>query len=138
MLSGESYYGKIFIDATYEGDLMARAGVDCTFGRESCAEFGEEAAGVRFDKIPRQARTIDASGALLPGISGWRDDLTECDAHPGVICYNFRVTVTSDPKYRVPMPKPENYDRLRYRLLANWLTDRSAASSPPSAASSGR
>jgi hypothetical protein len=46
---------KVFIDAGYEGDLMARAGVKYAVGRESKAEYGEEAAGIRFDKTPRQA-----------------------------------------------------------------------------------
>ena len=57
---------KVFIDASYEGDLMTRAGVPSTFGRESRTEFNEEAAGVRFDRIPSKAATIDSTGKLLP------------------------------------------------------------------------
>jgi hypothetical protein len=60
---------KVFIDGSSEGDLMARTGVEYAVGRESKVVFGEDAAGIRFDKTPRKARTVDASGKLLPGIS---------------------------------------------------------------------
>jgi len=110
-----------FVDAGYEGDLMARSGVAYTFGRESKAEYGEEAAGIRFDKKARSAATVDSNGKLLPGISAWAKDLKEGDAHPGVMNYNFRLTFAKDPAYRVPIPAPAHYDRGRYRLLENWL-----------------
>ncbi len=123
---GSEVRAKVFVDAGYEGDLMARAGVDCTFGRESRAEYGEEAAGVRFDKKVRKAATVDASGNLLPGISAWARDLKEGDAHPGTMNYNFRPTFTNVPGLRVPIPEPRHYDRARYRLLENWLREKSS------------
>src|SRR5204862_3499877 len=88
---GSSVAAKVFIDAGYEGDLMARAGVSYAIGRESREEFGEEAAGVRFDKTPRKAATVDENGKLLPGISGWARDLKEGAAHRGVMNYNWRL-----------------------------------------------
>lgn len=118
---GKKVSAKVFIDASYEGDLMAMAGVSYTFGRESKAQYGEEAAGIRFDKKPVNAKTVDENGNLLPGISAHKKDLKEGDAHHGTMNYNFRLTVTMDPEKRVPFPEPEKYERKRYSLLINWL-----------------
>lgn len=117
---------KVFIDAGYEGDLMARAGVKYAVGRESKAEFGEEAAGIRFDKTPRQAATVDEQGKLLPGISAWAKDLKEGEAHRAPMNYNFRLCFAKDPKLQVPIPAPKHYDPKRYRLLENWLKEKAA------------
>lgn len=120
---GTSVRAAVFIDAGYEGDLMARAGVTSVAGRESRAEFGEEAAGVRFDKTPRAARTVDGSGRLLPGISAWARDLKEGEAHRAGMNYNYRLTFAKDPALQVPIPEPRNYDAGRYALLGNWLAE---------------
>jgi hypothetical protein len=127
LTDGSRLEAKVFIDASYEGDLMARAGVDHTVGRESKDEYGEEAAGIRFDKEPRKARTVDEQGNLLPGISGWAKDFREGAAHKAPMNYNFRLTVTRNPALRVAIPAPRNYDAERYALLANWLRDQHAA-----------
>src|SRR4051812_42518025 len=81
LADGSAVSAKVFVDASYEGDLMARAGVSHTWGREGREEFGEEAAGIRFDRTPRRAATVDEAGALLPGISAWAKDLVEGEAH---------------------------------------------------------
>jgi len=130
LTDGTEVAGRFFIDASYEGDLMARAGVSFTVGRESREEFGEEAAGVRLDLIPRTARTVDARGNLRPGISARADDLREGDAHPEPMCYNFRPTVAIDPALRVPIPEPGSYDPERYGLLADFLRSYPADSEP--------
>ncbi len=109
---------------------MARAGLNYAVGRESRAEFGEEAAGIRFDKTPRKARTVDAQGKLLPGISAWAKDLTEGDAHPAPMNYNFRLTVAKDKQFQIPIPAPRKYDVTRYSLLADWLRDQTAQEKP--------
>jgi hypothetical protein len=121
---------KVFVDASYEGDLLARAGVKYAIGRESHAEFGEEAAGIRFDKTPRKARTVDAQGKLLPGISAWAKDLKQGDAHRATMNYNFRLIVAKDSALQVPIPAPGRYDAARYALLANWLRDQTAQKLP--------
>ncbi len=118
---GSRLEAKVFVDASYEGDLMARAGVGYVVGRESKAEFGEEAAGIRFDKTPQQARTVDAEGRLLPGISAWAKDLKEGDAHRAPMNYNLRLTVAKDPQWQVPIPEPAHYDPARYAVLRHWL-----------------
>ncbi len=130
LTDGAKFAAKVFVDASYEGDLMARAGVKYAVGRESKAEFGEEAAGIRFDKTPRRARTVDAQGKLLPGISAWAKDLKEGDAHPAPMNYNFRLTVAKDPKLQVPIPAPKRYEPSRYSLLADWLRDQTAQKKP--------
>ncbi|MBB5034000.1 FAD-dependent oxidoreductase [Prosthecobacter vanneervenii] len=130
LTDGTQLKAKVFIDAGYEGDLMARAGVKYAVGRESKAEFGEEAAGVRFDKTPRQARTVDEAGKLLPGISAWAKDLHEGDAHRAPMNYNFRLTVAKDPKLQVPIPAPRHYGAKRYALLAGWFRDQAQQKKP--------
>ncbi len=130
LTDGTKLTAKVFVDASYEGDLMARAGVKYAVGRESKAEFGEEAAGIRFDKEPRQARTVDANGQLLPGISAWAKDLKEGDAHRAPMNYNFRFTVAKDPALQVPIPEPKHYDASRYALLGGWLRNQTAANKP--------
>lgn len=121
LTDGTTVRADVFVDASYEGDLMARAGVSYAVGRESRDEFGEDLAGIRFDRTPRQARTVDDKGNLLPGISAWAHELEEGAAHRGVMNYNFRLIVTRDPAKRVPIPEPQRYDRRRYALLADWM-----------------
>jgi hypothetical protein len=130
LTDGTELSAKAFVDASYEGDLMARAGVRYAVGREAGAEFGEEAAGIRFDKTPRKARTVGAQGNLLPGISAWAKDLKEGEAHRAPMNYNFRLTVAKDPQLQVPIPSPKNYDASRYALLAGWLRDQAAQKKP--------
>lgn len=123
---GSQVSAKVYVDAGYEGDLMARAGVKYAFGRESRAEFGESKAGISFDP-PRKAVTVDEKGNLLPGISGWAKDYKEGDAHRGVMNYNWRLCLSNDPATRAPIPEPEHYDRARFRLLENWLAEQTRA-----------
>jgi hypothetical protein len=130
LTDGTQLQAKVFIDASYEGDLMARAGVKYAVGRESKAEYDEEAAGIRFDKTPRQARTVDGDGKLLPGISAWAKDLTEGEAHPATMNYNFRLIVAKDPALQAPIPEPKHYDADRYALLAGWFRDQTAQNKP--------
>lgn len=127
LTDGSTVAARVFVDAGYEGDLMARAGVTCTFGRESRSEFGEEAAGVRLDRTPRDAATVDAQGRLLPGISAWARDLQEGQAHRAVMNYNFRLTFAKDPALQAPIPAPEDYRPARFALLENWLRGTAAA-----------
>lgn len=117
---------RVFVDAGYEGDLMARAAVKYTFGREARDDYNEEAAGIRFDKQVRRAQTVDENGHLLPGISAWARDLKEGSAHPAAMNYNFRLCCAQDADKKVPIPAPDNYDRKRYRLLENWLREKAA------------
>ncbi|MCX7887250.1 MAG: FAD-dependent oxidoreductase [Verrucomicrobiae bacterium] len=128
-LSGKTYEGKIFIDATYEGDLMAAAGVDYHVGRESQSHYGEKWAGVQTgvlhhrhhfgvlkEKISPYRIPGDPSSGVLPRIS------TEPPGQYGsadhrVQAYCFRMCLTDHPDNRIPFPKPEGYDPDQYELL---------------------
>ena len=130
LTDGAVLQAEVFVDAGYEGDLMAKAKVSYTFGRESRDEYGEEAAGIRFDKTVRQAATVDEQGKLLPGISAWAKDLKEGAAHRATMNYNFRLTFAKDPALQAPIPAPKHYDRTRYRLLENWLRGKTERAEP--------
>ena len=96
--------GKIFIDATYEGDLAAYAGAEYRLGRESRIEFDEPHAGVIY--MDHQTR------AFLPGTTGVGDQLLPA--------YTYRLCLSSDPDNRVLPGMPPGYDRTRY---LNYLLD---------------
>lgn len=126
-LSGKVFKGEMFIDATYEGDLMAAAGVDYHIGRESNSTYGEKWNGVQFgvfqhghyfrDSISPYVVAGDPSSGLLPEIS----DGPVAENGTGdtkIQAYNFRMCLSKNPDNSVPFPKPENYDPARYELLA--------------------
>ncbi len=133
-LSGKSYRGKMFIDATYVGDLMAAAGVTFTVGREAESKYGEDMAGVRRgDTHPRKhytqgakdhfTRNVDPYGrpghpdsGLLPFIHQV-DGLTNGQGDRRIQAYNYRLCLTRDPKLRIPIEKPDNYRESDHELL---------------------
>ena len=124
---GLTVSARIFIDATYEGDLMAKAGVTYTVGRESNAQYGETLNGVQVrDKhqfeYPVSPYVIedDPASGLLPGISPEPVAPTGTGDHR-VQAYNFRLILTTVPENRIPFPKPEGYDPREYVLLARYL-----------------
>jgi hypothetical protein len=115
--------GKMFIDATYEGDLMAKSGVTYTVGREPNAQYGETFNGVQLMKghqfpdgvDPYQTKGDTGSG-LLWGISehqlepdGTGDDKVQA--------YNFRICLTDNPANRIEITRPEGYDSTMFELL---------------------
>lgn len=120
--NGQTVRGKVFIDATYEGDLMARAGVSYTYGRESREKYGESLAGVRFIDEPIEASPYGDDGKLLPGFTE-RSSFTEGQADQRVMNYNFRLMMSSNPD-RVPFPKPDRYEPDRYVLLKRLLKNK--------------
>jgi len=125
MLSGKTYCGKMFIDATYEGDLMATAGVSYTIGREANSEYGETLNGVatayavhhQFSKpIDPYVQPGNPSSGLLPGVTEGGPG-KEGSADKRIQAYCFRMCLTNVAANRIPLPKPEGYDPLRYELL---------------------
>jgi hypothetical protein len=137
MENGAKYTGNMFIDATYEGDLMAAAGISYRVGRESNREYGETLNGVQANKISATLKWTlsrnaynhnfidsvdpyivkgDLTSGLLPyitegppGVDGEGDDKIQA--------YCFRMTLTDHPDNRIPFKKPGNYDELNYELL---------------------
>lgn len=126
MENGATFTAQIFADATYEGDLMAQAGVSYTWGREGTDEYGESLAGVR-DRTPEhqfqvQIRPADDDGTLLPEVSAEKKGPAG-SADRKLQAYNFRVCMTKVPENRVPFPKPRSYEPARYELLARMLAE---------------
>ena len=119
--SGKTYTAKVFIDATYEGDLMALAGVSFALGREGGSEFGESLAGVYTqggNQWPLPISGLDANANLLPEIQASAlDPLGTGDAK--LQAYNFRLCLTQTRP--VPWPRPLGYDATRYELLRRFL-----------------
>ncbi len=126
MESGEIYRGRMFIDATYEGDLLAAAGVSYTVGREANTRYGETLKGVQRSKNVHNHRfTVDvdpyvnprdlASG-LLPGIEKGFPPLDGQGDHR-VQAYCFRLCLSRVPENRVPFPHPDGYKESQYELL---------------------
>ncbi len=124
---GLTVTAKMFIDATYEGDLMAKAGVSYHVGREANSVYGETINGVQvhnkhqFD-YPVSPYVIedDPKSGLLPGINPQPVAPAGTGDHR-VQAYNFRMTLTQKPENRIPFPKPEGYDPQQYVLLARYL-----------------
>jgi hypothetical protein len=128
-LDGHTYRGRIFLDATYEGDLLAAAGVDYHVGRESQGRYGEAWNGVQTGVLHHRHHfgvldtPIDpyvvpgepASGLLPrispdpPGAFGTADRKVQA--------YCFRMCLTDHPDNRLPFPRPEGYDARQYELL---------------------
>jgi hypothetical protein len=124
--SDKTIAGKMFIDATYEGDLMAAAGVSCTVGREANKKYGEMLNGVarafnthshRFTvKVDPYVKPGEKSSGLLHGIDpGPYPPDGEGDHRVQAYCY--RMCMSNVPANRVPFPKPADYDEKKYELL---------------------
>ncbi|NCB25720.1 MAG: FAD-dependent oxidoreductase [Bacteroidia bacterium] len=126
-LSGKTFQGKMFIDATYEGDLMAAAGVSYTVGREPCSQYNEEWNGVQagvyhhrhYFNTPVDPYIVpgDPSSGLLPYISD-EPIHPNCTGDDKIQAYCFRLCMSNHPENRVPFEKPEGYDPAGYELLA--------------------
>lgn len=124
--SGRRFAGRMFIDATYEGDLMATAGVRYVVGREANRQYDETLNGIRAES-PGPVAGVDpfvrpgdrASGPLPfvepkpPGEPGDGDERTQA--------YCFRICLTDVPENRIPFEKPAGYEPLWYELLARYL-----------------
>lgn len=127
--NGDTFAAQIFIDSSYEGDLMAQAGVTWTWGRESSAQYGESLAGVR-DKTPFHQFLVDipakdANGNLLPEINAAVPP-PPGSADKAVQSYNFRMCFSGAPD-RIAFTKPAGYDPQRYKLLALLIEARTKA-----------
>jgi hypothetical protein len=112
---------KVFADCTYEGDLMAEAGVPFTWGRESTAQYGESLAGVRGRQRPDHHFNVrvspyTASGSLLPLVQpGPKGSIGTGDKK--VQAYSYRLCLTDQASNQIPLPKPDGYDPKEYELL---------------------
>ena len=137
MESGEVYTGKMFIDCTYEGDLMAAAGVTYTVGRESNSQYGESLNGVQTGKTGLALRTTisrnayyhnfiddvdpyvikgDPKSGLLPFIVSEKPNI-DGSGDDKIQAYCFRMTLTDHIDNKIPFSKPLGYNEIDYELL---------------------
>lgn len=125
METGDVYRAKVFIDATYEGDLMAAAGVSYHVGRESNTTYGETINGMQKEKtihhqfvkpVDPYITPGDPNSGLLPNIVPMPQG-SDGDGDHRLQAYNYRMCTTDIPANRVPWPKPQRYNELDYELL---------------------
>ncbi|MHC4530585.1 MAG: FAD-dependent oxidoreductase [Planctomycetota bacterium] len=126
--SGRVFRGRMFVDATYEGDLMAKSGVSYTVGRESNNQYGETLNGVQmrnavshqFDKaVDPYLKTGEPESGLLAGVHGEGPGV-EGEGDHRVQAYNFRLCLTDVEENKIRFSKPADYDPLRYELLLRY------------------
>lgn len=146
---GRTVKAKMFIDATYEGDLMAAADVNYTLMREANAKYGETLNGIHFNEkfLPRESFDQPGENGRLPGGHGaWDRDFpldpyvvkgdpasgllplinkgkpgTPGEPAPGVQAYCFRLCLTTDDSNKISIAGPPNYDPKRYELVARFI-----------------
>ena len=137
MESGQIYQSKIFIDATYEGDLMASSGVSYIVGRESNSQYGESLNGVQANNVSLALKkTISMNAAHHNFIEGVDPYIRKGDPKSGLLpfinprkpgvdgvgddkiqAYCYRMTLTNHPDNRIPFSKPSGYQEIEYELL---------------------
>ena len=114
-----TFTANVFVDATYEGDLLAKAGVSWTIGREGRGEYGESLAGKQYPKAKMDIDGFDDDGNLLPLVTTDRTGPEEA-GDGNVMTYSFRLCLTEDPENRVPFPKPADYDPARFEVMRRY------------------
>ncbi len=146
---GTVFRAKVFIDATYEGDLMAKAGVTYTLLREGNAKYGETYNGIHYVEkfMPHTSYAQpEANGRLKGGQGVWDRDFpldpyvvkgdpksgllpliqpgepgTPGDPAPGVQAYCFRLCLTTNPANMIPITPPSDYDPKRYKIIVRFI-----------------
>jgi len=123
---------KMFIDCTYEGDLMAKAGVSYFTGREANSLYNETYNGVQLREKHQFPDGIDPyktpgkpESGLLWGISNASVD-AQGAGDKKIQTYNFRLCLSNDPANKIEITKPDNYDASKYELLLRFLEKKPA------------
>jgi hypothetical protein len=138
MEDGAVFQARVFIDASYEGDLMAKAGVSYFVGREGNAVYHETLDGIRA-VTPKHQFTLavdpyrrpgDPASGLLPLIQDQAPGQAGEGDH-SVQAYNFRLCLTQNPTNKLPIAPPADYDPARYELLARYIHALVAAGQKP-------
>ncbi|HBJ87764.1 MAG TPA: xanthan lyase [Verrucomicrobiales bacterium] len=149
MENGDVFRAKVFIDTSYEGDLMAKAGVSYSLMREGNAKYGETLNGIHYTEkyIPRTNHLKPGPHGRVPGGQGvWDRDFPldpyvvkgdpksgllplinegdpgkQGDPAPGVQAYCFRLCLTTNPANMIPITPPSDYDPKRYEIIARFI-----------------
>ncbi|MGX5852991.1 FAD-dependent oxidoreductase [Dyadobacter jiangsuensis] len=125
--TNQTIIAKMYLDCTYEGDLMAKAGVKYAVGREANSDYNETINGVQLMKGHQLPDGIDPykiegkpESGLLWGVSAAKLE-PNGTGDKKVQAYNYRICLTSDPNNMVPITKPEGYDPTHFELLARLI-----------------
>ncbi|HBO46103.1 MAG TPA: FAD-dependent oxidoreductase [Planctomycetaceae bacterium] len=123
--SGNTYVAKVFIDAGYEGDLMAAAGVEYTVGREGREKYGESLAG-RTELLPGEHQFLfpvsaRKDGKLLPLVTAQEDLVATGEGDGKFQAYCFRLCLTNQPENQLPIEQPEGYNPDDYEMLRRYF-----------------
>ncbi len=149
MENGDVFRAKVFLDTTYEGDLMAKAGVSYILDREGRQQYGETYAGIIYEEkyLPRTNHLKPGPHGRVPGGQGvWDRDFPldpyvlkgeptsgllpllqdgepgePGDAAPGIQAYCYRLCLTTNPANRIPIAPPADYDPQRYEIVARFI-----------------
>jgi hypothetical protein len=147
--NGTAFRARVFLDTTYEGDLMAKAGVSYTLMREGNAKYGETYNGIHYAEKyhPRTGHLMPGeTGRVVGGQGVWDRDFpldpyvikgdpasgllplvaagepgNPGDPAPGIQAYCFRLCLTTDPANRIPIAPPPDYDPKRYEIVARFI-----------------
>lgn len=115
-----TFSGRVFIDGSYEGDLMDAAGVSWRIDRESRAEYGESHAGRQYPKKLMDINGFDEKGKPLPLITAvgrGADDIGDDE----LMAYSFRIPMTKNAANKVAMPAPASYDPAKFELIRRYV-----------------
>jgi FAD dependent oxidoreductase len=118
--SNGTFTGRVFIDGSYEGDLMDSADVSWRIDRESRAEYGESHAGRQYPKPIMNINGFDEQGKPLPLITAVGRGADEI-GDDELMVYSYRVPMTKNAANKVPMPAPANYDPARFELIRRYV-----------------
>ncbi len=125
--AGERYEGRVFIDATIEGDLLAASGVETTWGREANSRYGETKNGIRAETTHAQFAVRvdpyripgDPKSGLIPTIQD--EPLgTPGEGDSNIQAFCFRLCLTQKPSNRIPITKPKDFDRGLYEIYFRY------------------
>jgi hypothetical protein len=126
---GSTIAGRVFIDASYEGDLLALAKVSYRVGREGPAAYHESLAGHQYPKKEVRVSPWADGDRLLPLMSG-REPAPPGAGDQKIMTYSFRLCLTSDADHRVPFAKPDGYDPARFELFRRYFEKHGDAEFP--------
>jgi hypothetical protein len=137
-LGGLRARAKVFIDATYEGDLMKLAGVSHAVGREPNTTYRETLNGIQVRPYHQFSHPVspfvtenDPASGLLPNIVAEDLSTRQGEGDTRVQAYCFRMCMTDDPALKIPWEKPDGYDPLQYVLAGRWFRSEKDAKNEP-------
>ncbi|KAH7174693.1 FAD dependent oxidoreductase-domain-containing protein [Fusarium flagelliforme] len=129
-LNGDIFQGKMFIDASYEGDLMEAAKISWRTGRESTGDYSESVAGFRLGAIEQLSKVDpykkkgDPSSGLIEGVGRVIKDAASLQGKGDnfrLQSYNFRMSLTKQTTNQIPFTKPADYRESQYELLLRYF-----------------